>query len=425
MAEQTGSWQGCLHYAAISDVGRRRANNQDAFKLVPSEVDDWTPRGHVFIVADGMGAHAAGELASKMAVDAISHHYHKFGKLSPPEALKAAVLEANKEIYDRGQENVDFHNMGTTASILVVLPQGALVGHVGDSRVYRVRGSRLDQLTFDHSLVWELRKHGQISANAEQFTSIPKNVITRSLGPNQAVEVDIEGPDPIAVGDTYLLCSDGLTGRVSDEELGPILSSMSPLEAAHLLVDLANLRGGPDNITVVVVQVTGEQVVTGVGDSTPLVIGGAQRESEVPLLAWVAGGVCFLSAIAMFILGQSYLAIASLAVGAGSLLAGIGWKLSRQSGGTSLAPGLRLGNGPHVSIDCPAADKFTDKLAKIVEELREAASENEWAVDWSVLDGHCEQAVRAASAREHRDSIKSYGLAIHAMITELHRLGVQ
>ena len=239
------------------------------------------------------------------------------------------------------------------------------------------------------------------------------------------MEVDIEGPDPIAVGDTYLLCSDGLTGRVSDEELGPILSSMSPLEAAHLLVDLANLRGGPDNITVVVVQVTGEQVVTRVGDSTPLVIGGAQRESEVPLLAWVAGGVCFLSAIAMFILGQSYLAIASLAVGAGSLLAGIGWKLSRQSGGTSLAPGLRLGNGPHVSIDCPAADKFTDKLAKIVEELREAAIENEWAVDWSVLDDHCQQAVRAASAREHRDSSKFYGLAIHAMVTDLQRLGMQ
>ena len=126
----------------------------------------------------------------------------------------------------------------------------------------------------------------------------------------------------------------------------------------------------------------------------------------------------------MFILGQSYLAIASLAVGAASLLAGVGWKLSKQTGGTSLAPGFRLGNGPNVSIDCPAADKFTDKLAKIVEELREAAIENEWAVDWSVLDGHCEQAVRAASAREHRDSIKSYGLAIHAMITELPRRGV-
>ena len=425
MSEQTGSWQECLHYAAISDVGRRRANNQDAFKLVPSEVDDWTQRGHVFIVADGMGAHAAGELASKMAVDAISHHYHKFGKLSPPEALNEAVLEANKEIHNRGQENVDFHNMGTTASILVVLPQGALVGHVGDSRIYRVRGSRLDQLTFDHSLVWELRKQGQISGDAEQFSSIPKNVITRSLGPNQAVEVDIEGPDPIAVGDTYLLCSDGLTGRVSDEELGSILSSMSPVDAARLLVDLANLRGGPDNITVVVVQVAGEQIVTRVGSSTPLVIGGTQRESEIPSLAWVAAGVCFLSAIAMFILSESYLAIGSLAVGVVSLLAGIGWKLNRQTGGTSLAPGLRLGNGPHVSMDCSAADKFTDKLAKIVEELREAAIENEWAVEWSVLDGHCEHAVRAASANDHRASIKSYGLAIHTMITELQRLGVQ
>ena len=425
MVDQSGNWQDGLRYAAISDVGRRRANNQDAFKLVPSEVDDWTQRGHLFLVADGMGAHAAGELASKMAVDAISHHYHKFANLSPPEALNKAVLEANKEIFHRGQENADFHNMGTTASALVVLPQGALIGHVGDSRIYRVRGSRLDQLTFDHSLVWELRKHGQLSGDDEQFSSIPKNVITRSLGPNEAVEVDIEGPDPIAVGDTYLLCSDGLTGRVADDELGPILASMPPEEAAHLLVDLANLRGGPDNITVVVVQVVGEQVATHIGASTPLRIGGSQRSSEMPPLVWVLSGVCFLSALAMFFLTYKGWAIGSCIAGIVSLLLGLWWRSRVRSSGTSLEPGLRLGNGPHVTVDCPATETFTDKLAKIVEELREAAVENEWTIDWVQLDTHCEQAVRAASARDHRTSIKAYGRAIHAMITELQRLQIK
>ena len=118
----------------------------------------------------------------------------------------------------------DFRGMGTTVSALVILPQGALVAHVGDSRIYRLRGSRLEQLTFDHSLVWELQAAGQIPAE-DVPNYIPKNIITRSLGPNPEAQVDLEGFFPVEPGDTFLLCSDGLSGQVPDDEIGQVLAA--------------------------------------------------------------------------------------------------------------------------------------------------------------------------------------------------------
>ncbi len=137
-----------------------------------------------------------------------------------------------------------------------------MVAHVGDSRVYRLRGKLLEQLTFDHSLVWEIRASGQFEGNAEFANTVPKNIITRSIGPNPTVQTDFEGPYPLELGDTFLLCSDGLSGLVDDDEMGPILASLPPGEAAQALTDLANLRGGHDNITVLVVKVTGQQMTT-------------------------------------------------------------------------------------------------------------------------------------------------------------------
>jgi PPM family protein phosphatase len=210
MELRTGTWQNCLEYAAVSDLGLRRANNQDscAFTIAPSETA-WQQRGHLFMVADGMGAHAAGELASKLATDTVPLAYCKLAERSPPDAMLTAVEEANSQIHNRGQATAEFRGMGTTTTALVLLPQGAVVAHVGDSRAYRLRGNRLEQLTFDHSLVWEMRASGQ-TVEGQVPDYIPKNVITRSLGPNPAVHVDLEGPFPVAVGDKYLLCSDGL-----------------------------------------------------------------------------------------------------------------------------------------------------------------------------------------------------------------------
>ncbi len=256
MSESLLNWDDYLQVASLSDVGMRRATNQDNLSIsLASGMDQWQRKGHVFIVADGMGAHAAGELASKLAIDHIPHLYAKYNDSSAPEEMKKAVQGANGEIHRRGQANEEFHNMGTTCSVLTILPQGAVCAHIGDSRVYRLTQNRIEQLTFDHSLVWEMKFAGQLTAEEEAMGKIPKNVITRSLGPYSECKVDLEGPFPIQVGDTFLLCSDGLTGVISDTEIGSILANMTPDEAVHMLVDLANLRGGPGNITVVIVKI--------------------------------------------------------------------------------------------------------------------------------------------------------------------------
>ena len=161
------NWSDCLEFVALTDVGMRRANNQDAHvEVLAPDIDSWLARGHLFAVCDGMGAHAAGELASEMAAEGIPHTYLKLRDYPAAEAIRKSIEDANAKIHHRGQANPDFQGMGTTASALVLLPQGALVAHVGDSRVYRLRGTRLEQLTFDHSLVWEMSAAGQLPKDA-------------------------------------------------------------------------------------------------------------------------------------------------------------------------------------------------------------------------------------------------------------------
>ena len=235
-------WEQQIRYAALSDVGFRRKNNQDAcvVHLSPDQ-ETWQQRGHLFVVADGMGGHAVGELASKIAVDTIPNTFDKLRQLSPIAALKASVEAANAAIYQRGIQNKDFLRMGTTCTALLLCPQGAIVGHVGDSRVYRIRQRQIDQLSCDHSLVWELIQQRKIHPrDAERLC--PRNVITRSLGPEETVQVDIEGPIPVLPGDVFLLCSDGLCCQLNDAEIGMIASELPPGEATRLLVNLSNLR---------------------------------------------------------------------------------------------------------------------------------------------------------------------------------------
>jgi PPM family protein phosphatase len=208
MTAKRGNWEGCLQYAVSSDVGMRRDNNQDSFAVIlPKSYESWLDRGDALLlmVADGMGAHAAGELASKLAVDGVPHLYQKYSHLSAPEALRKALQEANAEVHRRGQANVDFNCMGTTVSVLLMLPQGALIAHIGDSRIYRLRRGVLEQWTFDHSLVWEMRAAGQLPKDAELAKAIPKNVITRSLGPYPQVESTLK--DPFRSSKTIRSCS--------------------------------------------------------------------------------------------------------------------------------------------------------------------------------------------------------------------------
>ena len=249
------NWDDIIIDATATDTGMRRANNQDSHSVVrASNFETWKQRGHLFMVADGMGAHAVGELASKMACDNIPHNYTKTKTGGAAEAITKAYREVGALIHSRATANRDFQGMGTTCSTLLLLPDGALIAHVGDSRVYRIRNGRIDQLSFDHSMVWELMKRNLLPAD-QVNSAVPKNVITRSLGPDPSVEVDIEGPLAVEPNDVYLLCSDGLSGPVQDPELGEFAENFHPNDACRYLVSLANLRGGPDNITTVILRI--------------------------------------------------------------------------------------------------------------------------------------------------------------------------
>jgi PPM family protein phosphatase len=243
-----------IEYHVSSDVGIRRSHNQDAHAVVLAKsADQWRDEGHVFVVADGMGGHAVGEKASQKAAGDIPLTFLKYAPEGVAAALRRAFIETNASIHAIGQKNKEFQGMGTTSSALVIRPEGAWIAHVGDSRVYRIRDDKIDQLTFDHSYVWEMARRQKITP--EEVQGIKSNVIVRSLGPDALVQVDVEGPHPLEVGDVFVLCSDGLSGPVSDSEIGAVASLLPPEEACEFLVQLANLRGGPDNITVLVVRI--------------------------------------------------------------------------------------------------------------------------------------------------------------------------
>lgn len=351
-------WLTELSHVAMSDTGMRRANNQDAYLvMLAPDMERWLERGHLFVVADGMGAHAAGELASRLAADAVGHSYLKQQE-SPPEALLRALRQANDVVYQRGQMNADFHNMGTTCSSLLLLPQGAIVAHVGDSRVYRLRGNTLEQLTFDHSLQWEMRALAR-TPEEENVAGIPKNVITRSIGPKPQVQIDLEGPYPIRSGDTFLLCSDGLTGVIADEELAGILHYLPPPEAAALLIDLANLRGGPDNITVVAVSLANADMVREAAKAPPLYVGTTPTPPSIPVhpAIWIALGVGLLLSLGFWISHQLFLGWAAMLIAV--FAAGLALIQSvRPTSARREIGGQRWGKGPYQKVQVPTGEQL-------------------------------------------------------------------
>ena len=409
-----------LQYAALSDVGMRRANNQDSHAVVlAADAESWARRGHVLLVADGMGAHAAGELASKMAADGIPHAYHKRPDHSQPEAIRHAIEEINAQIHHRGQANAEFQGMGTTASALVLLPQGALVAHVGDSRVYRLRGQQLEQLSFDHSLVWEMMAAGQMSQEAIP-SYIPKNIITRSLGPQADVQVDLEGPFPLEVGDTFLLCSDGLTGQINDEEIGAILGSVPPDEAAAVLIDLANLRGGPDNITVIVAKVRQGPPLEGRAIE-PLDLGGDEElpKKQANPLPWIGAAACLLVGLGLFAMRQTIAGLVLLLLG---LAVGLIAALRNFGNGREprlLPPGATLGKGPHRSCKCAPSAETVETLSHITDQLRDAASEGQWSLNRAEFDRHLQQAAEAVEHQNYPLAVREQCHALRSLMREL------
>ncbi len=276
-----------IEYASHTDVGIRRSHNQDRHAVMPAKDDEhWRQIGHVFLVCDGMGGHAVGEMAAEIAASNIPHIFSKYAHDGAPGALRRAFTDANSIIHNRGQQNKEFKGMGTTGTGIVLRPEGAWIGHVGDSRAYRVRGGVIEQLSFDHSLLWELARRQRKSP--EELVGVQSNIISRSLGSLSNVEVDLEGPHPLQRGDVFLLCSDGLSGQVNDRVIGSVITALPPDEAVQFLVHMANLQGGPDNTTVIVVRVGGEPRSGNVDSKAEVVFPASDGPNPMaPRFAWL------------------------------------------------------------------------------------------------------------------------------------------
>ena len=238
--------------AMATDVGLRRTQNEDHHgSWVPSSSEELEKRGTLLVVADGMGGSQAGEVASRLAVETVVKAYRAAFGEDPAADLRRAVEEANRTIHDLARTSFDLGGMGTTCTALVVRGTEAFVAHVGDSRAYLVSRGSVSQLTQDHSLVAQLVRERELTA--EQARVDPRrNVVTRSVGVGETVQVDaFQVTAPLKAGDTLILCSDGLHGQVTDEEIATLASGPDVAEACQRLIGLANRRGGPDNITVI------------------------------------------------------------------------------------------------------------------------------------------------------------------------------
>jgi protein phosphatase len=246
-----------IEVAGQTDVGRKRAHNEDNFSIIAEF--------GLYIVADGMGGHASGEVASKMAVDTLHQFFastaddpertwpYKMDRSKGYEEnrLITGIKLCNLRIYEAAQRNSRQRGMGTTVAALCAVEDGVYVAHVGDSRVYRVRSGQLDQLTEDHSLLNDYKKMKHLTE--EEIANFPhKNVIVRALGMKDTVKVDTRFEIP-EEGDIVLLCSDGLCGPVTDERIGEIMQQNGDLPTmTQTLIEEANMNGGPDNVTAVV-----------------------------------------------------------------------------------------------------------------------------------------------------------------------------
>ncbi len=249
-----------LRYAGTTHVGVKRKHNEDNFALVPKQ--------RLYVVADGMGGHACGEVASQLSVDALEQFFHDLsdddeitwpckvdGSLSEGEnRLRAAIKLANLRIFEMADKDAKYKGMGTTIVVALFSQNQVTLAHVGDSRIYRLRAGVLEQLTEDHSLLNDYKKMTTLSEEEER--NFPhKNIIVRALGMKETVDVDVQTDSP-QEGDIYLLCSDGLNGELEDPAIQELLMGSDSLEdACERLIEQTCENGGKDNVTVVLVQV--------------------------------------------------------------------------------------------------------------------------------------------------------------------------
>src|SRR5258708_8126495 len=253
-----------IQAALRTDVGLVRAENQDfGTYTTPTEEKGTHPGGRLLVVADGMGGHRGGATASRLAGETVKAQYLGGETEDVAQALREALTRANARIFTEAQANPDLRGMGTTTSALVVKNDQAWFGHVGDSRIYMVRGDEIRQLTEDHSLVATMVREGLLT-KVEAENHPRRNVLQRSMGVSEQVEIDVRGPFPLQEGDVFVLCSDGLHGVVKEDEIREV-AGKPVREAADELIRRAIERGAPDNVTVIVARV---RRASDVGDDT-------------------------------------------------------------------------------------------------------------------------------------------------------------
>jgi protein phosphatase len=243
-----GQWQTIMRVeaAALTDVGRLRSANEDAYGLVRE--------ANFFLVCDGMGGAAAGEVASQMAVATALEFVEKQAGKAPNTLLEKLIAMANQRVFARSEREPSLSGMGTTLVSLLLHDGVAWIAHVGDSRCYRFRDGHLERKTHDHSLVDEQVRLGQMTPTEAERSPL-RNVITRAVGTRATVTPEIQGL-PVQKGDVFLLCSDGLTKEVAEARVEEVLlKGANPHAICQQLIDEANAAGGTDNITVVVVRV--------------------------------------------------------------------------------------------------------------------------------------------------------------------------
>jgi len=245
-----------IEIASLTDVGRQRSNNEDSYLYwEPDSDDEFRRKGRLAVIADGMGGYEGGQEASRLAVETVRHVYDAEFDGSPQQTLMLALEAAHHNIQRYGDEHVMFRGMGTTCTAISIVGRELCFAHVGDSRLYLVRTATISRLTRDHSYVGRLVESGIVrSEDAESHPQ--RHILTAALGSGKDVVPDKpEQPITLEEGDSLLLCTDGLWSLVGEADIAGVIRSNAPAESCRALVRMALERGGPDNITVIVLRI--------------------------------------------------------------------------------------------------------------------------------------------------------------------------
>ncbi len=240
---------------AQSDIGCQRGNNEDSFGYwEPEDEEQFARKGRLAVVADGMGGYEGGQVASRLAVEAVISSYRDFRGEDPQQGLIEALHSAHRRIRHEAATHAEFAGMGTTCTALVLMVESLYFAHVGDTRLYLVRAGQITQLTRDHSYVGRLVESGVLSREEAEHHP-QRNILTAAMGTGIDLVLDSPGrPEQLQSGDLLVLCTDGLWGQVRDPEILCIVENKDPEEAVGELIGLARERGGPDNITVQILE---------------------------------------------------------------------------------------------------------------------------------------------------------------------------